>query len=428
VKPEEVLAIYDWMQRSYRARLGRAGLWRTGDLIGRNTSRLIRRYIREANVKVPAQPGKLESVAGGKYHAVRPPNCFSFLDNPEDSLAFFHRFVGLIGAGTPALHINQSHNTQIDLCAGTLLNILASEAKSAARTRFSGRFPGKHELVEIVLATGLPKLFNVYDINFPHIEVFQPQKGSKTLGQGHVSSPKEVVGDNLVRYLERCFKHGGYDLSISDKQQLGVMIGEVLGNAEQYGAGEWWISGYMRGPSERPYGDCHLTLINFGPSIAETVSKMLPGPNRTEIEELVALHSKTGFFTRGWTEESLWTLYALQEGVSGSQDPAPSSRRGAGLTETLCAFARLGRTTDGSGEPKMCILSGQTYIVINQHTIISEDSGGRRIAALNTQNDLRLPPERAFVSSLPLKFPGTLISVRFLLDPRRSSSKVSFVI
>ncbi len=414
------------MAAVYSARLGRTQALLGGLNHDPQQARLIGRFVREGIVTVPKLAGRLERIAGGLYHPIRPPACFSFLDNPEESLEFFHRFAGLLSAGTRGFYVNQSHHTSIDICAGTLLNILASEAKLAARTRFGGRFPTEAELVEIVLATGLPAVFNVYDIDLPHIDVFQPYKGSKTLEQGNKSSPKEIVGDRLVKYLERCFQSAGFTVSNVDKRQLGVMIGEVLGNAEQYGAGEWWISGYMRDPKERPYGDCHLTLINFGPTIAETVSEMLPGPNRTEIEELVTQHTERGFFRKAWSREALWTLYALQEGVSGSQDPDPSARRGAGLTETLSAFAKLGRTTDGSSEPKMCILSGRTHIVVDHNTVIKEDGNGRRVAALNASNDLRLPPDDGIVTSLKRRFPGTLISVRFLLDPRRSSSQLSF--
>lgn len=44
-------------------------------------------------------------------------------------------------------------------------------------------------------------------------------------------------------------------------------------------------------------------------------------------------------------------------------------------------------------------------------------SGGerRKIIAFNEENDLEKPPDEKFVRHLPLKFPGTLVSLRFIL-------------
>jgi hypothetical protein len=193
-------------------------------------------------------------------------------------------------------------------------------------------------------------------------------------------------------------------------------VTEVLGNSEDHG-GNWYAIGYYTQKTGCDNGTCHIVLFNRGPTIYESMS----GPNaspeiKARADALAKKHMQSGLLDiikpKPWTTESLWTLFAMQQGVSSKLQERPS--RGNGTVEVIQAFAKLA----GSGG-RMCILSGSSYINFDdtyglaEHTI---DGQTRLVMAFNRENLLEQPPDGDHVHGLKQAFKGTIVSLRFPLD------------
>jgi hypothetical protein len=115
-------------------------------------------------------------------------------------------------------------------------------------------------------------------------------------------------------------------------------------------------------------------------------------------------------------------LYALQGGVSRFNiDRRDVGDRGQGTADMIEFFQYLGQQVTGPDTPQMCVVSGRTHLLFdNTYRITRQpsDTGAqRRIIALNPENDFRRPPDTRCVHILKDSFPGTLISLRFFIDP-----------
>lgn len=348
------------------------------------------------------------------------PETFSFIDDPEATLRALRTFVAGVRDNPSLVRVDQAACTQIDLCAASVLNELAVEASRKLKVGLQGRFPlQSEETREIVVATGLPARLGLTKPH-SHFLLFPVQRGGRTTAFNRRTATKGRASTLLADYLENCFARVGYQLKREAKTRLGDLTGEVLGNVEDHvPEHDWYMQAYMRLPGDRPYGDCHIAIFNFGPTIAETLQSMSDPGLRSAITDLVQTHRRRNFFQiqPGWTEEGLWTLYALQEGVTRLSGQ-PGQHHGIGTADMIEAFQELGGTLGGE-QPKMCVLSGHTHITFDStYPIRLEphvDGVDRRTIAFNRSNQLDEPPDPKAVRHLDNYFPGTLISLRFFM-------------
>lgn len=352
------------------------------------------------------------------------PRQFSFIEAPDDALSVLSELVRFVSNGrTEIIGIQQRDCALLDLCAESVASVLCVEADKNLRVGFTGAFPADPTQKEIVWAAGIPKRLGVKmpePKGFLHFELCRGAKGRESAFE---SSPREVQADRLTHYVNTCLARYGFRMSSDIAAFLASLVGEVIGNAEDHsGRGTWWIAAYLHQSSGVSYGDCHLTIFNFGSTLSETLQQ-LPATSllRRNIDALVDTHSRFRFFGPTWTVENLWTLYALQEGVSRYNVESHSlGYRGIGTVDMIEFFQRLGQS-EGS-QPRMCIVSGKTHISFdNRYTMqpqVTDSGETRRIIAFNRENNLEKPPESGYVQGLKRPFPGTLISLRFYLDKK----------
>jgi hypothetical protein len=346
------------------------------------------------------------------------PSSFSFIDNPDESLGSLWRFVQTARYGFRELSVDQGRCESIDLCAASVLNVLAMEARLRLKCTFGGRFPADREAKEIVIATGLPHVLGIPGPPLPHIKTFDLRKGGTERTSLLMTTQKERVADDLTDYVASIFARKGFVLTLEGKKHIGRLVGEVLGNAEDHAPGhDWWACAYLREPSERNYGDCHLTLFNFGPSLAETMAGIDAPEETAVIEELIMRH--VGSEPR-LTRENVLSMLALQDGMTRHAGQKKHQRRGFGTADMIEAFQLLGRSHDPSAYPSMCLISGNTYVSFDPRYPLkrmnAETGTGHRIIAFNAENNLDLPPDPSVVRPLLHRFPGTLLSMRFFVD------------
>ena len=310
-----------------------------------------------------------------------------------------------------------------------MISALGRVIKDTLPVQFRGHFPNSPEEHLIVLATGLPKELGVQLPSPDGFLTFPLRIGRKGTATGSTSQPLETTTTKLVQYINRCLEKYGWALNHEGARYLTALVGEVLGNAEDHSARRhWWVSGYLRQPSSTAYGDCHISIFSFGRSISDSIQS-LPQDSllSQEIERLISKHQKGRLFVaKKWQPENLRTIYALQEGVSRYNTSSTTlGHRGRGTADLIEFFSELGQSTHRQAKPKMCLVSGRTHIVFDGRYQMQKTSfhdGTARTIAFNKNNDLSNPPDSSAVKWLRHPFPGTLISLKFYIDPTHLKS------
>ena len=115
-------------------------------------------------------------------------------------------------------------------------------------------------------------------------------------------------------------------------------------------------------------------------------------------------------------EENLWTLYALQEGVTS----IPDKKRGNGSIQFIDSFFSIKGDGKVAGEKsKMTILSGNTKIIFDGTYKIAEkitDGQKFKVMTFNNSGNIENTPNKDYVKYVENYFPGTLISARIFLN------------
>jgi hypothetical protein len=357
------------------------------------------------------------------------PETFSFINAPDDALDVAYRFAEAARNRCGVIAINQRRCSSIDLCAVAVLDALALEAQQCLHPDFHLRLPKDARAREIVWSTGLPRVLEPRLPQPKHFLNYELHRGKAVAATGYSPSSDAREAGQFTQWVDKCLRAHNAQLNAQGKNYLCQLVAEALANAQDHsGRGEWWISGYMRKPNAAkgtPVGDVHITLFSFGRTLAETLMD-LPAESllRNHIERLVGKHTahKT-LLGKRLTPENMWTICALQEGVSCRNDQRELlGKRGLGTARMIEMFQRLGATGTLGLAPVMCLHSGHTHLKFDRQARMSlreigVDGQKRNVIAFNSANDLEQPPETRYVRTTRRKFPGVLISMRFFIDP-----------
>lgn len=200
------------------------------------------------------------------------------------------------------------------------------------------------------------------------------------------------------------------------------MIGEILNNAERHGRlggdGDWITAGFMAkrevtvGGARRHLHICHMSLMNPGRPISETIAGG-PSDIRGQIQRYQEKHRKSGL-----SDEALATVFALQDGISRVDQGDGHPTGGTGMMDIVEFANEVGKIPTPEMQPKVAILSGRAYIRFDAQYNRGQPVGpnNRRLQWFNAENDVIDPPDKEFVMDLPYSFPGTMITLRFVLD------------
>lgn len=326
------------------------------------------------------------------------------------------------GRDVEGLKFNQELCETIDLGAEGVLSALATDPSVHGRVTMAGNYPKDPLAERIVRAVGLPQNLGLQVEPLPEFFIFGLRSGTKRKPDPYRSSAKEIRSSELTHYVDTCLRRYGSSLPRGQKRYLLDMVGETIGNAEEHSVrGEWWVSAYLHQEPDDTVGDCHLTIFNFGPTLADTLRRLpVTSLLRKSIEKRVIDHRGRSFFrAKRWEADDLWTLYAIQGGVSRKNDGRDEvGDHGQGTADLIEFFQKLGRAQ--GRKPNMCVLSGSTHLLFDgqyQMERKETEEGQWRIIAFNDSNDLGKPPSEKHVRHLSRSFPGTLISMRFYLDP-----------
>jgi len=360
---------------------------------------------------------------------IKIPHTFSILDDPVTAIGVLEdlrRACSL--SSTKEIHLDHSACTRLGICASVVMDVLLLRAMNRRKgntLNLSGTLSNEPSVAMMIKATGILR-------NIKHPAAVLPKRVEESIRRSELHSGKparrersrkcDIAATRLTDYFNDCLRTHGFELAQEGLRDLSGLVTEVIGNAEEHG-GHWYTIGFYRqqkGTSGS--GECHIVIFNFGQSIYETLqSDGTSADLQSRIRALADRHRKRGFFgllPGRWSEEALWTLYALQEGVSRFSFTPRGRDRGNGTIDMISFFLSL-----AARPAKMCLLSGRAYILFDgkfapceRRTAVSER---RRVIAFNKENNLEKPPNKRYVLTLPAGFPGTIISLRFSLNRAR---------
>jgi hypothetical protein len=355
------------------------------------------------------------------FAVVKVPEQFSFIEDPISTM----RTLGELSAAVKKtrilrVFIDFERCRTLDLCASTAMTVILLQAIRGRRRKafeLRGNYPSNERAKILLRSSGLLKYLKTTAPILP--AEIESKLLVMDICSGYSGRPEKSVKcdqatTKLVDYVNDCLSRSGATLTPYGRSKLGTLVGETITNAEEHSRGFWYAAAHFDrlDPEEQEGGACHILLMNFGSTISESFALPDSSPERlTQLQQLAARHRERRFFdlrSRAYNEEALYTLYALQEGVSRSKE-----RRGLGTMYLIDFFLKLSATG-----ARMCILSGTAFILFEGTYALRAaqlEGGERKVIAFNESNSLEDRPDDRFVWAMPSRFPGTLISLRFKL-------------
>ncbi|MDR2125512.1 MAG: hypothetical protein LBP63_01610 [Prevotellaceae bacterium] len=397
------------------------------------------RYITETK----GSPFNLKDIRKEKYNSqgiIAIPEKFSVLDNPVESYVTLQKLISALlieNGDTVTLDYRNCKNTE--LSTQILLDIILMDfvkfqikCKSIDRQK-RDLFPiiganniNDETVKKMIFSVGSPVNLGIQENDFPDIEKYKLRvhNNRKEKDENKRMAQKELDTTEMADYVINCLKRMNKKITPVKLNDLCTVIGEILINAEEHSTTQHRFSiGYFKEELDNGnhFGLFRLVILNFGKTIYEKF-KSDDCPNKNIVDrmnELSASYTKKSWFRSGeFEEESLWTLYALQEGVTSvSQE---SYKRGNGSIRFIDSFFNIKDSQEADNISRMSIVSGRTRIVFDGRYCIKEKTNADgemfKFMTFNDSGNIEDKPDTKYITYLKNYFPGTMISVKILLN------------
>ena len=356
------------------------------------------------------------------------PEVFSITNNPEDTINILKK-VFYYGCNENVKKLVFSHMNckELEIAASTIMDSIVMACKSYRKSMgdelfISGDLPKDAKARKILIASGLPAHLNLQDkllTRQDNMRLFSLVAGKSGTGRsGEVST-------QLTDYINRCLITQEYKLTDTGLNMISRMFSEVIDNCELHGGDNstWYALGHFN-MIEKGFGEENLVIFNYGNSIyQQLISNETTIETREKIEYMKKCHQNQ--YDMNWNEETMLTVFSLQQGVSRLRDQniEGNRKRGTGTAIMLDTFYTLGGSIRNMS-PEFSITSGHAHILFDQKYKIKDEilnapifgSGKRKVIAFNTDNDLFQKADNKNVTLMKQNFPGTIISMKFYID------------
>lgn len=359
------------------------------------------------------------------------PEPFSLMENEKESFKFLNDiFYLLYNDISEEIVIDFEYCEKIDPDASACLDLIVEDfiqyfkacrirgvPKNTRNIRVENH--NKKSIKRILFSIGAFTNLKGFRINYPDIITY-PLKRSQNNPEN--SGEKEVEITQLVEYINSCLNRMDKNLTSKAFRDFSQIIGEILTNAEEHSTTPFRYSiGYFReyDTHDGHFGYINLVILNFG----DTIYEKFKGPNcenievKQRMEELSNKFTKKGLFAkREFEEETLWTLYSLQEGVTSTKQ-----KRGNGSIRFIDSFFNLKGVGDQADKhSKLKLLSGNSRIIFDGsypiQKIEKESGEAFQVMAFNNEGDIENKPDKNFVTFANHFFPGTILTARIIID------------
>lgn len=374
----------------------------------------------------------LDQTRGRKGHCVfNIPVVFSLCDNPRESYSFiFSLFKTLLDDTATVVYIDYQDCERIDVDAQVMMDVLLKEFIDHYKLkRQFGQLPNvksiiprnflrRDDIFKILCSVGTFRIFKDLSIEFPDIIAYPLCIGDKKFdgSDRDRSSAKQVHTTQLVDYVLSCLEKLNRELTPEARSNLCQVVGEILINAEEHGTTDKRYSiGYFEDKNEdgAHFGILNLVIFNFGQTIYEKFKDPACPTQHivTRMKELSDQYTSRGWFIpASFNEETLWTLYSLQQGITSKVN---YRKRGNGSIQFIDSFFNLkGASEQADSISRMVILSGNAKILFDgSYRIVSRERNGNtfKVMTFNKSGSIEDEPDKNFVTFAPNYFPGTMI-------------------
>jgi len=362
------------------------------------------------------------------------PKCFSLIENSKESFEFLRKLLFTLHVNKVSkITLDYSVCERIDVDASICMDIILAEfimffekcGKLGYRNEVSIKliepinFENKENIKKVLFSIGAYRNIKGFKINYP--DIIDLPVITNNSNDPNVWSKSEVDLTNIVEYIKECLKRLNRELTIDAENEFYKVIGEIMSNALEHSSLPFsYAIGFFQ---ETHNADEHFGIFNFSIfNLGDTIYKTFKNPNCpnqravTEMNTLSYNFTQRGFFKRAtFEEETLWTLYALQEGIT-----CKPKKRGNGSIQYIENFFKLKGDMLNDSISSMVILSGNARIVFDGTYQIVEkikDSTDKKykFITFNESGEINEEPNKKYVTFAPNFFPGTLISARILI-------------
>ncbi len=386
----------------------------------------------------------LDKITKGVSHRnqkIQVPKHFSLIEKSNESYTFITNLLGvLVNQNSSLVEIDYSECEKVDLEAQVLLDIILKDMLTFYKAcssslemntrikRISAINIDNSNVNKLLFSVGSPAIHTDDRRDFKDIIPY-PLCVHNRAKQGDsvvISEQKDIDTTKLVDYVLSCLKRMGKRLTVEKLDDLCVVISEMLINAEEHSTTDYRFSiGYFHeiNKANEHYGMFHLVILNFGGTIYEKFNSP-DCPNVGIVQKMKKLseeYTRRRFFSREqFEEETLWTLYSLQEGVTSVAE-TEYKKRGNGSIRFIESFFNIkGYNNHEDDFSKMAILSGKTSIVFDGKYAIKEktDELGDtyKYMTFNNSGEIEEKPDSNYVKFEDNYFPGTVISAKILFN------------
>ena len=369
------------------------------------------------------------------------PENFSIIDNEKDSLFFLKSIVSiLIFQKSKTLLLDYTKCKSVDLFTQIYLDAILSDfclfMKRCERAKVNkylkvssigGENMKDRKVRRLLNSVGSPAILMNRNVSYDGVKPYRLRcfDGS-CLNPNSRKAQKEIDTTTLLDYVNECLSKVNKTLTNDASQNLGYVIGETIINAEEHSSLHYrYLIGYFEeyNDGDKHYGLLNLVIMNFGQTIYEKFRSPLFGTRVNEkcveqMEELSEDYRRKNRFKQHFTEETLWTLYSLQGGVSCI--PPDIRLRGNGTIQFINSFFKLKGNDRVDNVSCMYLLSGNTRIdfdgTYQLHKIRANNGDYKDIISFNKSGLLTDEPDRKFVRNVSTYFPGTAIFAKLLIN------------
>ncbi len=360
------------------------------------------------------------------------PKQFSLSAKPEESLYFLRGlFWALKKDKLDEIFIDYRECELIDLDASICMDVIVGEfiqfLNECRRRRLPRRISSiepinwnKEQIRKVLFSIGAFRNIRGLEIKYDNLIPFHLIIGDNR--SSNVRAAKEIEVTQLVDYIEARLAEMQHTLSWQAANRLSKVIGEVLINAAEHSGIKYrYAIGYFEKQQQDTghVGIFNLTIFSFGRTIYENFKAIDPDWHVIRrMKELSDKYtSKNLFQARKFEEETLWTLYALQQGVTSLQD----RKRGNGSIAFIESFFSLKGNMEHDNMSSLTIISGHTRIMFDGKYQIKEVPRGTagtifKMMTFNDSGNIEDMPDEKYVTFADHFFPGTLITAKICIN------------
>ncbi len=359
---------------------------------------------------------------------------FSLIDRPDET---FEKFEQIAQAECDAriLRLNFTDGMCFDMGAYLLLALMKKDLPH--KQLQGGRITD--EVAQVLDAVGLADFMNIVSNNnnqaqptldgiipagtLEDVMPFKLTSGGGLDAKNLAKSEQrdEKVANNFVTTLKDSWvaRHNPkQNLSEEACSKIRDVMTELFDNALRHAdpdteTGEWHTVGVLQKKKNLMGQDlvvCNLAIINFGLTIAQTLD-LAADDIKDQINKYVAKHSNF------YSEDTLKTVCAMQDKISriDPHNQENATLNGVGLMDSvLNVMDPLFGCNIEEYKPRFTLISGRSWLSVTSPPLKTKSVGERQLA-FNEENDISRPPDQNCVKTLARNFPGTIVSLRFVI-------------